>query len=146
MNHKFNFPKFTSLIFLSAMCGLMGVLALSTAKADNWFDVNGTAAGYGTVAAGSYSWDDPNWATVVGGTAATGSWVPGSFARFLGTRAYTVTVNNTESMAGLVQAPASGTAANNILTINAAGSGSLNIAPNPTLTRSEERRVGNKSR
>ncbi|MGZ4974223.1 MAG: beta strand repeat-containing protein, partial [Limisphaerales bacterium] len=107
---------------------------LNHAKADNWFDVNGATAGYGTTAGGSYSWDDPNWATASGGITATGNWVPGSFARLLGTNSYTITVNNSESMAGMVQAPATGTAANNVLTINAAGSGNLSIPLSGVLT------------
>jgi autotransporter-associated beta strand protein len=110
------------------VCAFLG----ENAKADNWFDVNGTATGYGTVGGGSYSWDDPNWATVVGGTSATGNWVQGSFARFLGTGSYTVTISGSETNAGMVQAPASGTG--NALTINAAGSGNLYIAPNGSLT------------
>jgi autotransporter-associated beta strand protein len=100
-------------------------LLANNAKADNWFDVNGTSAGYGTVGGGSYSWDDPNWATASGGTSATGNWVQGSFARFLGTGSYTVTVNATETNSGWYQAAASSP---NTLTINASGSGNLYIA------------------
>jgi hypothetical protein len=57
--------------------------------------------------------------------------VAGSFARFLGLGSYTVTVNNSESMAGLVEVPAQATAT---LTINAAGSGGLDVVANTTLT------------
>ncbi len=110
------------------------LMALNVNAQSLYFDVNGTTAGYGTAAAGTYSWDDPNWATATGGTNATGAWVAGSFARFLGTNSYTVTVNGDEQNAGLVQAPAVGTAANNILTINAAGSGTLDVLPASTLT------------
>src|SRR5512137_2033366 len=90
---------------IPAAFGLMVCLVANSAKAANaYFDVNGTTAGYGTTAGGSYSWDDPNWATASGGGAATAAWVAGNFARFLGTNSYTVTVNNAESMAGLVEA------------------------------------------
>ena len=116
--------------FVPPILGL--ILLASGARADNWFDVNGTAAGYGTVAGGSYSWDDPNWATVVGGTNATGNWVQTNFARFLGTGSYTITVNNSETNAGLFQAVAVNSGFT--VTINAAGSGNLWINPNSSLT------------
>src|SRR3954447_24923900 len=117
---------------LPAVLGLASALLACDAKADNWLDVNGTTAGYGTVDGSTYSWDDPNWATVVGGTSATGAWVPNSFARFLGTGNYTITVNNPESNAGLFQAVPVNSGLT--VTINATGSGSLSIFPNTTLT------------
>ena len=115
-------------------CLLLALLAINANAQSLYFDVNGTTAGYGTTANGSYSWDDANWATASGGTTATGNWVSNSFARFLDTNTYTVTVNGDEANAGLVHAPATGTAANQVLTINAAGSGSLAIVPSTTLT------------
>jgi len=118
-------PTSNSLRLIPAALGLAVCLLANSAKADGYFDVNGTAAGYGIVNGGSYSWDDPNWAAASGGTAATANWVPGSFARFPGGvsgNSYTVTVNNDESMAGLYEL-VSGVS----LTINAAGAGTLDI-------------------
>lgn len=92
-----------------------------------YFDVNGTAAGYGVVNGGSYSWDDANWAAASGGTTATTNWVQGSFARFAGGSsgtAYTVTVNGDEQNVGLFMNVNGVT-----LTINAAGAGTLNVLP-----------------
>jgi autotransporter-associated beta strand protein len=129
-----NYRSTASKLLATGCCTLLALLALNAKAQSLWFDVNGTTAGYGTAAGGSYSWDDPNWATASGGTTATGNWVSNSFARFLGTNSYTVTVNNTESNAGLAQAPATGTAANNILTINATANGSLDVVPSTSLT------------
>lgn len=87
-----------------------------------YFDVNGTNSGYGTASGNSYSWDSAFWATASGGAKATANWVAGDFARFLGGGNYTVTVNNSESMAGLFL-DITGTT----MTINAGGSGNLNV-------------------
>ena len=117
--------------FIPAALGLVFALLANDAKAANaFFDVNGATAGYGVTAGGTYSWDDPNWATVTGGTTATAAWVAGSFAEFLGPGSYTVTVNNSEANAGMV---ANSGATGTTLTINAAGSGALSINPG-TLT------------
>jgi len=91
-----------------------------------FFDVNGTTSGFGIANGGSYSWDNPVWSTSSAGTAATANWVAGGFARFGGGssgNAYTVTVNNDESMAGVFEA-VSGVG----LTINGAGAGTVDIA------------------
>lgn len=116
-----------SLQFVPAVLGLGLCLGSNNALAGNvYFDVNGTSSGYGVVNGGSYSWDDPNWATASGGTAATGNYIAGSFARFSGGvsgNAYTVTVNNDESMAGMYQ-----TVSGVSLTINGAGAGTLDVA------------------
>ena len=112
-------------VTLPGLCLAFALLAYN-AKADGYFDVNGTAAGYGVVNGGSYSWDDPNWAAATGGTSPTAAWVPGSFARFPGGasgNSYTVTVNADESMAGLYE-----TVTGVHLIINAAGSGTLDVA------------------
>lgn len=76
-----------------------------------------------TVNGGTYSWDDANW-SVSGGTSSgpfASDWTPGDFARFYGVgsgNAITVTVNASESMAGMYLD--SGTAT---LNINDAGNG-----------------------
>src|ERR1035437_2476088 len=89
--------------FIPAALGLVFALLANNAKAANaFFDLNGTTAGYGTANGGSYSCDDPNWATVTGGGSATANFVAGSFAEFLGPGSYTVTVNNSEANAGMV--------------------------------------------
>jgi autotransporter-associated beta strand protein len=84
----------------------------------------------GTAPGGSYSWDDPNWSTSSSGTS-PGPWVAGSFARFYQPNSYTVTVNNSETNAGMAEASTTGGAT---LTINAAGSGNLSIVTNSSLT------------
>lgn len=119
-----------------AICtsALLAVLACKSNAQSLYFDVNGTTAGYGTAGNGSYSWDDANWATASGGATATGNWSSGAFARFLGTNSYSVTINGDEVNAGLVQAPATGTSANNILTLNAAPGGSLDVMAATSLT------------
>jgi Concanavalin A-like lectin/glucanases superfamily/Immunoglobulin domain len=89
-----------------------------------YFDVNGTTAGYGIVNGSTYSWDAANWDTTTGGGASV-SWGAGDFARFYGGASgytYTVTANNSESMAGLFENTAGVT-----VIINAAGSGNLSI-------------------
>jgi hypothetical protein len=110
--------------FISAILSLFA-LGYNAKAVNQYFDVNGTTAGYGIASGGNYSWDDANWATVSGGGNATAAWVPGSFARFPGGASgnnYTVTVNNSESMAGLFMSVSGVT-----LNINAAGSGNLNV-------------------
>ena len=109
---------------VSLLCLLATLLAANSAMGQ-YFDVNGATSGFGIANNGSYSWDASFWSTSSAGTVATTAWVPGTFARFYGGtsgQSYTVTVNNDESMAGLWQ-HASGVT----LTINAAGSGDLNI-------------------
>jgi fibronectin-binding autotransporter adhesin len=106
------------------LCLLAGLLAANSAMGQ-YFDVNGATSGFGIANNGSYSWDANFWSTSSAGTVATTAWVPGTFARFYGGtsgQAYTVTVNNDESMAGLWQHTSGVT-----VTINAAGSGDLNI-------------------
>jgi autotransporter-associated beta strand protein len=115
----------------AALCLLFSLLANNARAGSLYFDVNGTAATYGTAASGSYSWDAAYWATASGGTTATAAWVAGSFARFYGANSYTVTVNNPESMAGMAEASSTAGAT---LTLNAAGSGSLSVVPSGTLT------------
>src|ERR1700722_18595325 len=115
----------TPAIIATALC-----LLCASAKAQNYFfDVNGTTSGFGIANGGSYSWDDPNWDTNSAGTGPTiATWPSGQFARFDGGvsgNSYTVTVNNDESMAGLFQE------VNGVnLTINSAGSGTLDILQN----------------
>jgi hypothetical protein len=79
----------------------------------------------------SYSWDAPNWSTSPNGPF-TSSWTPGAFAEFVGGSGdtYTVTVNASESMAGLYMG--SGGSATTVVIADAGhGTGSLNIAAGP---------------
>src|SRR6266403_6037740 len=113
-----------SLKFIPAILGLLCCLAINNAKAANqYFDVNGVTSGYGVTAGGTYSWDGANWG-VSGGAGATVVWTPGTFARFYGAASYTVTVNASESMAGLFQNGGSA----QTLTISDAGSGTGNLS------------------
>ena len=116
-------PTIKKLRFIPALLGLL--ILGSNAKAQ-YFDVNGSAAGYGIANGAGYLWDDPNWG-VSGGGGATTFWTAGGFARFYGGtsgQSYTVTVTNSESMAGLWQHTAGVT-----VTLNATGAGELNIVP-----------------
>ncbi|EEF61835.1 LamG-like jellyroll fold domain-containing protein [Pedosphaera parvula] len=118
-------PAQHRLKFLPAILCLLA-FNQSVKAVNQYFDVNGTSAGYGIANGGTYSWDASNWATNSGGTSAVGPWVPGSFARFPGGVSgnnYTVTVANSESMAGLFMSVTGVT-----LNINAVGSGNLNVA------------------
>jgi hypothetical protein len=97
-------PSHSLRCFSGATCLLLSALAYNAPAANQYFDVNGTTAGYGIVSGSTYYWDDPNWAAASGGGAATGNWVGGNFARFYGGTSgdsYTVLLNNDESMAGL---------------------------------------------
>ena len=117
-NHPAN-----SLRFIPAALGLAVCLLANNAMAQSqYFGVGGTL-----------SWDDPNW-SVSGGTSAgpfASNWTPGDFARFYGAGSYAVTVNNSESMSGMVE---DSTTAGAALTINAAGSGNLSVVPSATAT------------
>ena len=109
-----------------ALCLLFALLANDANAANAYFDVNGATTGYGIVCDSTYSWDAANWG-VSGGAGATTAWTAGTFARFYGGSAactYTVTVNASESMAGLYLNMSGVT-----LNINDAGGGlgSLNI-------------------
>src|SRR4051812_24991898 len=78
------------------LVAVIAAATINTATADNWFDVNGTTAGFGTPTGSPYSWESALWATASGGTTATGNFVSGSFARFNGTGAYTVNLTASE--------------------------------------------------
>src|SRR6267142_2324597 len=106
-------------VWVALVCCLS---ATALQAANQYFDVNGVTSGYGVANGGTYSWDGVNWG-ISGGAGATTAWVPGTFARFYGAATYTVTVNATESMAGLFQN--GGTA--QTLTISDAGGGSGNL-------------------
>jgi autotransporter-associated beta strand protein len=131
---KFSTSKSSLILvgFKPVLLGLLCCLAVNKAKAANqYFDVNGSTSGYGVANNGSYSWDGVNWG-VSGGTGATTAWTPGTFARFYGAASYTVTVNASESMAGLFQN--GGTS--QTLTISDAGgsTGNLSIVGGGTTT------------
>jgi len=115
------------------VCGFLAQSALP-ATLTYYLHVNGTSPGFGINANDNISWDDFVWATNSAGPPLT-NWVDGStlanpgFPRFNSTTTpYTVTVNNSEINAGLFGA--SGVT----VTINAAGSGNLNVVPNTSLT------------
>src|ERR1039458_6366141 len=82
--------------FIPVALGLVLGLLAYNANAQTYF-CPGTI-----VANGTYSWDGPNWSTSSGCASPT-TWLAGGFARFYGggAFAYTVTVNASESMAGL---------------------------------------------
>jgi autotransporter-associated beta strand protein len=118
------------------LTAISGSLAHSAGAATltYYFHVNGTGPGYGINPNDNVSWDDLVWATNSAGAPLT-NWVDGStlanpgFPRFNSTTTpYTVTVNNSEINAGMFGA--SGVT----LTINAAGSGNLNVVASASLT------------
>lgn len=118
-----------NLKFLSTGSCLLAALLANQALAQSQY--------FTTVAnGGTYSWDDANW-NASGSTANTGpytsTWTAGDFARFYNGAGdnFTVTVNASESMAGLYL-DAGSTAT---LNLNDAGNntGSLSIVPNTTL-------------
>src|SRR5262245_45405620 len=106
------FPKFFRVFAIFAIV-FASVAFESTQAATSYFDVNGTAPGSGITAAGSYSWEDPNWniagtndANAANGISTTGSWTDGDFPRFAaGTDAtgltYTVTASANHTFAGM---------------------------------------------
>jgi autotransporter-associated beta strand protein len=121
--------------FLMALviCVLLAQNA-SAATLTYYFHVNGTSPDFGILPNDNLSWDNLVWATNAAGPPVT-NWVDGStlanpgFPRFNSTTTpYTVTVNNSEINAGIFGA------AGVTITINAAGSGNLNVVPNTTLT------------
>jgi fibronectin-binding autotransporter adhesin len=103
----------------------MGLLASNTAQAQSQYFTSSVANG------GTYSWDGANW-SISGGTSSgpfTSAWTAGDFARFYGGAgdAYTVTVNTSESMAGMFLNAGTGVS----LSVNDAGggTGSLSVTP-----------------
>ena len=113
---------------LSTLAVFFGLLAnRSQAATSYFFDVNGSTAGFGVTTGSTYDWDDPTnggfWSTSSAGTVATNGWVQGGFPRIqpAGTPTYTITVSNDEQIAGIFFDSAQS------LTINAIGSGDLNI-------------------
>ncbi|PWU21213.1 MAG: hypothetical protein C5B50_02180 [Verrucomicrobia bacterium] len=126
--------NFISLSLCLLFCGFAG----STQAANSYYyHLNGTATAYGINANDNDSWDGTFWATTSTGaptsdypTAVAASTAAGGvFPRFNSSATpYTVTVNNSEAMAGMFGA--SGVT----ITIAAAGGGNLNVVPNATLT------------
>jgi hypothetical protein len=93
-----------------------------------YFDVNGTAAGFGITTGNTYDWDATTnggfWDTSSAGTGTISGWVQGAFPRFdpaTPAPTYTVTVSNVEQVAGMFFQSAQ------TLTINPVGSGGLQI-------------------
>jgi fibronectin-binding autotransporter adhesin len=108
---------------LAGMGLLASVLASQGRAATELFDVNGATSGFGITTGSTYSWDDPNWTLSATGVTATTAWPQGNFPKFspTGTPTYTVTVSNDEQIAGMFASTAQN------LTVNAVGSGDLNI-------------------
>ncbi len=118
------------------------------AKAQNtptqqYFDVNGTTAGFGLVNGSTYSWDNPLWASTSGGLSATALYhqdptdTTTSFPRITGTTSgdtYTLNIGTTEYMAGMFLDPGSASGFGVTLIVNQASgtTGNLNI-PSGTL-------------
>ncbi len=117
---------------LAAVLGSALALAHSAGAANLYFDVNGADSGYGVNEGGNYTWEDPNWASAAGGGNATAGWVQGSFPRFPGGVNYTVTVTSSEQFAGLLLNTDSAGAST--ITINATGTGKLDLLANAGLT------------
>ncbi|HEY1375161.1 MAG TPA: PEP-CTERM sorting domain-containing protein [Gemmataceae bacterium] len=93
-----------------------------------YFDVNGSAPGFGITTGSTYDWDDTTnggfWSTSSAGTVATNGWVQGNFPRFAPAApapTYTVTVSNVESVAGMFFSTAQ------TLTLNPIGSGAFSM-------------------
>jgi hypothetical protein len=105
--------------FIPAALGLVfALLAINAQAANDYFT---TAA----VNGGSYSWDDALWSTSASGPF-NANWIADSYGEFAGSGSYTVTVNNPEANFGwqFISSTSGAT-----LTINAAGSGSLQVDP-----------------
>jgi len=120
----------TSLRFIPAALGLC--LLASNAKAQNQY--------FNTVAnLGTYSWDAANW-NANGSSGNTGpytfNWTAGNFARFYNGAGdtYTVTVNASESMAGMFLNAGSAVTLN----INDAGSGTGNFSVVPNTSQASQ--------
>ena len=122
----------SNILAAAIVCGFLAHKA--GAATSYYFHVNGTAPGFGINPSDNLSWDDLLWTADAAGSptstwAAVSTLVNPGFPRFNSTTTpYTVTVNNTEYNAGMFGA--SGVT----LTINAAGSGSLNVVASATLT------------
>jgi autotransporter-associated beta strand protein len=84
----------------------LGLAAGNVQAANYYFDVNDATAGSGVTNGGSYSWEDPVWTTVSGGTVATINYVDGNFPRFSAgtdaTGSYTITANSNHSTVGMI--------------------------------------------
>ncbi len=115
--------------------------------ATQYFDTNGTTAGSGITAGGSYSWEDSVWNTAgvndadaAEGTLDTSTWPDGNFPRFAaGADAagltYTVTANSNHTIAGMqLLIGAAFTGGPNVnggatVNINSSGGAVLSISP-----------------
>jgi hypothetical protein len=116
-----------SIAYLAVVVGA-GLLSARAQAATEYFDLNGSAAGSGVAAGGSYSWETSSWnSNNSAGTSSTHSWTEGSVAKFsAGTDAngktYTITANSNHTITGIqVNANGGGTVTVNgpgILTIS----------------------------
>lgn len=108
--YRLNKAVLAAVATTSAGIGMMQNHAIAATQ--EYFDVNSTAAGYGTVTGATYSWDAANWAPASGGTTATTTYpntdltgTNTSFPRFLGGVSgdtYTVTVASDELNVGML--------------------------------------------
>ncbi len=112
------------------VCATQVPSATAQVTTQYYFDVNGTASGFGILTGSTYDWDSTTnggfWDTSSAGTGPISGWQNNtgtgfSFPRFnpTGTPTYTVSVNNAENVAGMFFQSAQ------TLTIN--GTGSLNV-------------------
>src|SRR5262245_24765840 len=121
-----------ALFFMAVILSILASPALGAVITYN-FDVNGASqspSNFGITTGSTYDWDDTanggfwsNNSTSTSGNIATNGWVQGNFPKFqpAGTPTYIVTVSNVEQVAGMFFSTAQN------LTINAIGSGSLDI-------------------
>ena len=123
--------RFAALSLLAVFFGLLANRSQAAVVTYN-FDVNGSTTGFGVTTGSTYDWDDPtnggfwsNNSVATNGSIATNGWVQGQFPKFqpAGTPTYTVTVSNDEQVAGMFFSTAQH------LTINAIGSGDLDMVP-----------------
>src|SRR5882672_3576445 len=95
-----------SLVSLQVISGKVQKRQMKPARADLFWDSNGTGTGGSATTTAPGTWGTSNfWSTDSTGASATGAWVPGENAIFSAgtnvTGAYTVTVNGPQSLGTL---------------------------------------------
>ena len=119
-----------SLRIIPAALGLVFALLANHAGATTYYtwDPQGTTGGSPYTSSLSGTWEDNNWSTNVTGIASPGAWVEGTNAYFAvasgtGTPAFTVTMNNNHTVAGILDEDGPGVLQPCTMTIS--GSGTL---------------------
>ncbi len=92
-------------IFAAVLCGSVIHLSLSSARADLYWDANGTNAGGSDTGTAAGTWGTDNfWNTDPDGNATPGAWAADETAVFSAgtnvTGTYNVTLNGTQSASG----------------------------------------------